>query len=410
MDTPLLIERHKIGIIRIFSRLNIGGPSIHVILLTEGLDRSKFESVLVVGRESAQEGNMLDLAVRHGVNPVIITWLGREISLWNDLRATITLWLLLRKNRPLIVHTHTSKAGFSGRLAAHLAGVPVIVHTFHGHVFSGYFGPFKTKLFIWLEKILAVWSSAIITVSDSLKAQLLARKIAAPDKIEVVPLGLNLEPFLAISQRSNLLREEMGLAPEHFLVGIVGRLVPIKDHRTFLEAAKIVMENDHSVRFVVVGDGELRSKLDRMVQNLGLEKIIYFAGWRMDLAPIYADLDLVALSSRNEGTPVSIIEGSASGKPVVATRVGGVPDMITHGWNGLLVPPENPLALANAILQIKNDPAMAEKFAARARKHAAENYSAARLINNLEDLYLRLIKLKGIKVQCQQGLADTMEC
>jgi glycosyltransferase involved in cell wall biosynthesis len=399
MDTRLLIDPHRIGIIRIFSRLNIGGPSIHVILVTEGLDRSKFESVLVVGREGAQEGNMLDLAMQHGVNPVIIPWLGREISLWNDFRATVALWHLLRKNRPLIVHTHTSKAGFSGRLAARLAGVPVIVHTFHGHVFSGYFSPFRTKIFVWLERILARWSSAIITISDSLKLQLLERKIAAPEKIEVVPLGLILEPFLAISQRSNLLRGEMGLDSSHFLVGIVGRLAPIKDHRTFFEAAKIVVGTDRSVRFVVVGDGELRNELGGMVRNLGLEEVVYFAGWRKDLAPVYADLDLVALTSKNEGTPVSIIEGSASGKPVVATRVGGVPDMITHGWDGLLVPPENPQALADAILQIKNNVPMAEEFAARARKRVAENYGACRLIKDLEKLYLRLIMLKGIKVQ-----------
>jgi glycosyltransferase involved in cell wall biosynthesis len=398
MDTRLLIDPHRIGIVRIFSRLNIGGPSIHVILLTEGLDRSKFESVLVVGRESAPEGNMFDLAMQHGVNPIIIPCLGREISLWNDFRATVLLWRLLRKNRPLIVHTHTSKAGFSGRLAARLAGIPIIVHTFHGHVFSGYFSPSKTKLFVWLEKILASWSSAIITISDSLKSQLLERKIAPPSKIEVVPLGLNLEPFLAVSQPSNLLRREMGLDPSHFLVGIVGRLAPIKDHRTFFEAAKIVVEADPLVRFVVVGDGELRSELGLMVRDLGLEKVVYFAGWRMDLAPIYADLNLVALASKNEGTPVSIIEGSASGKPIVATRVGGVPDMITHGWDGLLVPAENPQALASAILQIRRDAPMAEEFAARARKRVADKYGASRLITDLESLYLRLLKLKGIKV------------
>jgi glycosyltransferase involved in cell wall biosynthesis len=209
-------------------------------------------------------------------------------------------------------------------LAARLAGVPVIVHTFHGHIFSGYFGPLKTRIFVTLERILAAWSTSVITISDSLKMQLLERKIAPPEKIEVIALGLNLEPLLAISQRSNLLRKEMDLDSSHYLVGIVGRLAPIKDHNTFFKAAKIVSEADPSVRFVVVGDGELRPELSQMVQNLGLEYAVYFAGWRKDMAAIYADLDLVVLSSKNDGTPVSIIEGSASGKPVVATSVGGL--------------------------------------------------------------------------------------
>jgi glycosyltransferase involved in cell wall biosynthesis len=398
MDTPPLIASHKIRIIRIFSRLNIGGPSIHVILVTAVLDHAKFESTLVIGQESALEGNMLDMAERYGVKPIIIPCLGREISLWNDLRATLILWRLIRRYRPLIVHTHTSKAGFSGRLAAHLARVPIIVHTFHGHVFSGYFGPFMTQIFVWLERMLARWSDAIITVSDSLKVQLLARKIAPSKKIEVIELGLNLEPYLALSGHSNCLRLEMGLDSSHFLVGIVGRLVPVKDHYNFLEAAKIASKVDPLIRFAVIGNGELREELGQMVRKFGLEKSVYFAGWRKELAPIYADLDLVALTSKNEGTPVSIIEGSAAGKPVVATCVGGVPDMITHGWDGLLVPSEDPQALADAILQIRRNPHMAEEFVARARTRVAEKHSTRRLVMNLEALYFRLIRQKGINV------------
>jgi glycosyltransferase involved in cell wall biosynthesis len=370
------------------------------------LDRSTFASNLVIGQESTHEGNMLDMAAQHGVKPLIIPFLGREISFWNDLRATLALWRLMRKYRPLIVHTHTSKAGFSGRLAAHLAGIPIVVHTFHGHVFSGYFGPVKTWIFILLERILAHWSSAIITISSLLKEQLLQRKIAPAEKIEVIELGLDLEPYLSLSGRSNLLREEMGLPTACYLVGIVGRLVPIKDHRSLLDAAKFVSQEDPMVRFVIVGDGELRAELEQIVRKSGLDKTVYFAGWRKDLAPIYAGLDLVVLSSKNEGTPVSIIEGSAAGKPIVATRVGGVPDMITHDWDGLLVPPENPRALADAILRIRREPRLGEVFAERARNRIAEKHSIDRLIQNMEALYFRLMKQKGIYIQGISNPAD----
>src|SRR6266545_7989098 len=241
-----------IGVVRVFSRLNIGGPSIHVILLTAGLNPAKFQSTLIVGQEGPQEGNMLELAESRGVRPVKIPSLGREISLFNDLWTTFLLWRYMRRVRPKIVHTHTSKAGFSGRLAARLAGVPVIVHTFHGHVFHGYFGPVLTTAFILLERLLARMSDAIVTISQELKKDLLERKIAPEGKMRVIELGLDLESFLAVRGRSGALRNEMNLDGETPLVGIVGRLVPIKDHRTFLEVAGLACKTHPKVCFVVV--------------------------------------------------------------------------------------------------------------------------------------------------------------
>src|SRR5881396_2169749 len=183
----------RISVARIFSRLNIGGPSIHVILVSATLDPSRFQSTLIVGQEGPTEGNMFELAARYGVRPVRIPSLGREISVWNDLWTTMALWRWMRKARPHVVHTHTSKAGFSGRLAARLAGVPVIVHTFHGHVFDGYFGPVLTRMFILLERLLGRLSDAIITISGRLKDELVRRKIAPADKICVIELGLDLD-------------------------------------------------------------------------------------------------------------------------------------------------------------------------------------------------------------------------
>src|SRR5437867_5817808 len=389
----------KISVVRVFSRLNIGGPSIHVILLTAGLNPARFQSTLIVGQEGPQEGNMFELADRYNIHPVKIPSLGREISLLNDLWTTFQLWRYMRRVRPHIVHTHTSKAGFSGRLAAWLAGVPVVVHTFHGHVFHGYFGPVLTNTFIFLERYLARLSDAIITISERLKEDLLERKIAPAEKIQILELGLDLESFVAVRGRTFALRSEMRLDAETPLVGIVGRLVPIKDHRTFLEAAALACKAHPTMRFAIVGDGELRPQLEALTEELGLGNRVYFAGWRKDLASVYADLDLVVISSRNEGTPVSLIEGAAAGKPVVATRVGGIPDLLEDGKNGLLVPSAQPQALCDAMLKVLGTPGLAAALASEGKEQIRRRFGIHRLISDMESLYCSLLERKGISLQ-----------
>ncbi len=389
----------KIRVARIFSRLNIGGPSLHVILLTERLNPQRFETVLLIGHEGLREGNMLQLAHSRGVDPVEIPCLGRELSIWDDFRATIHLWRLLRRLKPAIVHTHTSKAGFTGRLAAMLAGVPIVVHTFHGHVFEGYFGSLLTSVFVRIERILANKSDAVITISAALKNQLLHRKIGSEEKIRTIELGLDLDPFLAIRGPSNVLRARLSLAENVRLVGVIGRLVPIKDHRTFLSAAALVAKEMNTVHFVIVGDGELLNSLKRLSGDLGLDARVHFTGWMYPLAEIYADLDVVVISSRNEGTPVSLIEGAASCKPLIATRVGGIPDMIHDGQDGLIVSPADPQCLAGAILKVLRDPDMASQLALRARERARFRYAASRLVSEIESLYLDLLHRKGLYLQ-----------
>jgi glycosyltransferase involved in cell wall biosynthesis len=388
--------RSKIRVVRVFSRLNIGGPSIHVILLTSRLNAADYESLLLVGKEGPREGNMSDLAARCGIHPIEIECLGRDISLWNDLRGIYLLWRFIKRLKPEIVHTHTSKAGFSGRLAARMAGVPVIVHTFHGHVFEGYFGPALTKLFILLERFLAKNCDALITISKTLKKQLVEKGIAPAEKIEVIELGLELEEFLAVRGRSHTLRRELGLGDETPLVGIIGRLVPVKDHRTFLSAAALVAETISDARFAIIGDGGMLHSLQDQVQKSGLNERVYFTGWKSSLADVYADLDLVVISSRNEGTPVSLIEGAASCKPLVATSVGGIPDMITDGWDGILVPPADSSALAQAILRVLGNPDLSRQMGSRARERVRNRYAADRLLTDIEQLYSRLLQKKGL--------------
>jgi glycosyltransferase involved in cell wall biosynthesis len=387
--------RTKIKIIRIVSRLNIGGPSVNVVLLTAGVDRSRFDSILVCGRENPGEGSMLDYATEHGVVPVTIPEIMGDFRLGRrELRAIVQLYRLIRKERPAIVETHTAKAGFVGRLAARLARVPVVVHIFHGHILDGYFGALKTGLLRQMERTLARMTDAILTVSERVKRDLVTHGVAGPDRIAVMPLGLELEPFLANTRVKGRFRTELGLDGRERLVGIVGRLFPIKNHQLFLEAAELVTRSERQARFVVVGDGTLRLKLEAQARALGIGDRVVFTGWRRDLPSIYADLDLLVISSDNEGTPVVAIEAMASGCPVVATSVGGMPDVVRHGENGVLVPPRSRRELAEGISKILRDQPLRASLGEKARADVRERFDSRRMIADRERLYLGLLAAK----------------
>jgi lipopolysaccharide/colanic/teichoic acid biosynthesis glycosyltransferase/glycosyltransferase involved in cell wall biosynthesis len=389
----------KIKIVRVIARLNIGGPAIHVTNLSAGLDPSRFESLLVTGTENPGEGSLLNAALARGIRPVVIREIVGEASLKpRDLTALIALYRLMRAERPQIVHTHTAKAGFLGRLAARLAGVPLVLHTYHGHVLHGYYGPLKTRLLRGLERALAPMTDRIIAVSEQVKADLVGYGIARPAKISVIRLGFDLEPFLNSETHRGTLRGELGLDNGARLVGIVGRIFPIKNHRLFLEAAALVAGKEASARFVVVGDGILRPEMEEHARRLGIGDRVVFTGWRHDLPRIYPDLDVLVVSSKNEGTPVSAIEAMASGCPVVATRVGGLPDLIDEGTTGSLVPPEDAPALADAILRMLRNRDAARRMGQAARAQVSEQFRVERLICDLEGLYTELLAEKGILV------------
>lgn len=381
-----------VRVMRIIARLNVGGPAVHVALLTAGLNDSAFESRLVTGVLGEGEGDMSYLARELGVEPVVIPSLQREISPAGDVRALRALIRLMHEFRPHVVHTHTAKAGFVGRLAARLAGVPVVVHTFHGHVFHGYFGPRKTRVFIALERLAARGSDVILTVSDRLRDELIGYGIAPAEKIRVLPLGLPLAPLADVEAERGRLRAELGCSTAERLVGIIGRLVPIKNHELFLDAAARVHAEMPEARFVIVGDGERRAALETLVREQGLGDSTYFTGWRSDLPAIYADLNAVVISSHNEGTPVSLIEAMAAGVPVVSTEVGGVADVLSGGAYGRLVPPGDAEALAGGILAaLREGPGERTE---RARRHALEQYDAARLVRDVRALYAALLAQK----------------
>ena len=376
-------------VLRIFSRLNVGGPSIHVILLSAGLRPLGYETRLVVGRESPREGNMLALSAEKDVTCEAMAGLGREIAPLRDLRALAGLVRLMRAWRPAIVHTHTAKAGLLGRLAARVAAVPIVVHTYHGHVLRGYFSPAKTAFFRRLETRLASLADALVAVSDAVKQDLVSLGVARAEKIRVIPLGLELA-HLAGALPRGVLRREAGIPAAAPLVGMVGRLVPIKDAPTFLRAARLVLEARGDARFALVGDGEERPALEALCRELGLDGTVAFFGWRRDLGAVYGDLDVVVNASRNEGTPVALIEALAAARPVVATRVGGTPDVLGDGERGRLVPAADPPALAGAILETLDGSEASRRRAEAGREYVLARHSSDRLIRDVDALYREL--------------------
>lgn len=399
------MESRPIKIVRIIGRLNIGGPAIHAVLLTEGLNDAKTCSILVTGTVGKNEGDMLYFATQHGVSPIIIPELGREISWREDFIALWKLFKILRKERPDIVHTHTSKAGTLGRLAAILARVPIRIHTFHGHFFHGYFGRFKTGLLLFVERMLAHFTTRIIAISEAQLVDLSCRyRVAAREKFALVPIGLDLAALIQI-QRTG----ERGCASGgscEVQVGFVGRLVPIKNPQMALRVfAKLLQPSlvRVTVHFVIAGDGELKAELEAQVIQLGLRERVKFIGWQSDAADLYARLDMVALTSLNEGTPLVLIEAMASALPFVCTRVGGVSDLVfgpeeimRHDdgrplfslfANGALVESGDEEGFGAAIRFLLNDRERMRRMGQAGREFVGTRFSKERLVRDIQALY-----------------------
>jgi len=373
--------------------MNVGGPAIHATLLSRGLDPDRYESHLVYGAEGRHEGNYLEM---HGLQLDrlhLVPALGREIHPWRDRQALAEIRRIARVVRPHIVHTHTAKAGVLGRWAAWRLGVPVIVHTFHGHVFDGYFSAARTQAFVLAERALARITTRLVTVSDDVREQILARGIGRPDRFEVIRLGLDLDGFQASERRAGELRRELGLSADAATVGIVARLVPIKAHEVFFDMAADVARRRPGTVFLVVGDGERRAELEQVVRDRGLTGAVHFLGWRADLDRVYADLDVVVLTSRNEGSPVALIEAMAAGRPVVATRAGGVAELV--GDAGLLADVDDAPGLASHVTALLEDRGRRDQLGRQARSRVIPWYSHQRLLSDIDSFYARLLTETG---------------
>lgn len=397
-------ELNQTRIVRIIARLNVGGPAKHVTWLTAGLHDANYRSVLVAGSVPAGEEDMGYFADEAGVKPFYIPEMSREISV----KDAITVWKLYRlflRERPDIVHTHTAKAGTVGRVAGFfyrwltpgtLVGRPracKFVHTYHGHVFHSYYGRGRTQFFLTVERLLArLVTDRLIVVSEQQGAEIGNHfRVGRPGQIKVVPLGLDLSVFADHASRRARFREELGIDDETVLVGIVGRLTEIKNHRMFLNSVARLPKNETpKMRFVVIGDGSLRQDLEQQARSLGLQSEVIFTGGRRDPEYFYPALDIVALTSLNEGTPLTLIEAMANARPVVATSVGGVVDLIGDD-RGIRVPSGNEEAFASALQRLAADPQLQKDLGTRGLEFVERVYRKERLVEDIKRLYDELL-------------------
>lgn len=398
-------------IVRIIARLNVGGPAKHVVWLTSGLEEAGYRSLLVAGTVPEGEEDMSYFAEQTGVTPLYIPEMSREISL-KDAVTTWKLFRLMLRERPDIVHTHTAKAGTVGRVAGFLyrwltPGVLVgrprpckFVHTYHGHVFHSYYGRLKTGVFLTIEKVLAKWATdRIVVVSEQQKNEInQAFRVGRTDQTRVVRLGLDFGIFADHESRRAKFRDELGVDDETVLVGIVGRLTEIKNHEMFLQSAARV--DLPKVRFVIIGDGSLREILEAESRSLGLERKVIFAGGRKDPEYFYPALDICALTSRNEGTPLTLIEAMANARPVIATSVGGVVDLlgdiVEEGAysiceRGISVRPYDVDAFAAGLGRLIEDKNLQNQLGQRGFEFVDHNYRKERLLEDIKDLYGQLL-------------------
>ncbi len=408
-------------IVRIIARLNVGGPAKHVVWLNEALQDDEFESVLITGRVPAGEEDMSYFAEQNSVKPIFIEQMSRELSP----KDIVSLWKIYRQiinEKPDIIHTHTAKAGTIGRTAGFLyrwltlktlIGKPrkvKIIHTFHGHIFHGYYSDLKTKVFLFIEKFLAKFATdKIIVISEQQRYEINeVYKVGKSQQFEVIRLGLDLKTFEDWKSKKEILRNEIGVKDDEILVGLVGRLTEIKNHEMFLKVAKIYNDEAKNsdlpnIKFVIIGDGHRRDALEKTVKDFGIESSVIFVGNREDADVFYAGLDIVALTSLNEGTPLSLIEAMANEKAIVSTSVGGVVDLLgettneTDGFKicerGIRVESEDAESFYKALIYVTKDKTLRSAFGKNSKNFVLKNYVVSRLVADIKTLYRSLTKV-----------------
>jgi glycosyltransferase involved in cell wall biosynthesis len=385
----------RVKIIHVITRFDKGGSAENTFLTVQGLDKERYDVVLITGpaRElqmSDQEAMAVEASLSalesNGVRRVVIQEFIRDLAPLSDWQALMRLCGLFRKERPVIVHTHTSKAGMLGRWAAFFAGVPVIIHTPHGHVFWGYFNRFKTAVFILLERWSARITTRIVTLTHREMMDHVRFRIAPEEKFTVVHSGVDLNLYSGYAEDILKVRQDMDLPQDAFVVGTTGRLTAVKGHIHLLRAAAGILKHRKDIYFVLLGDGELRDDLRVYADQEAIIQNVRFLGWRSDVASALSALDVFVFPSLNEGMGKAIVEAMAMGKPVIASAVGGIPDLVVHGENGLLVPPADSEALAQAILDLYENPDKRESMGEAGKATAAE-YGVDAMLLKIEDLY-----------------------
>ncbi len=404
-------------IVRIIARLNVGGPARHVVWLTKELQTDEFSSVLLTGTVPEGEEDMSYFAEDNEVKPIFIEEMSRELSP----KDVVSLWKVFRQikgEKPDIIHTHTAKAGTIGRVAGFLyrwltwktlIGKPrrvKLVHTYHGHVFHSYYGNLKTSVFLFIEKTLARFATDKIVVISGQQFKEIHNDfgVGRDNQFKIVPLGIDLAPFQDWRGKRNILRSEIGANDEDVLVGIVGRLTEIKNLSLFLNVIKLYKERKTSdfprLKFVIVGDGHLRKVLETEAETLGIKDVVKFLGNRNDTDVFYAGLDIVALTSLNEGTPLSLIEAMANEKAIISTAVGGVVDLLgevrknTNSFKicerGISMPSDDAELFYQGLIYLAKDKNLRVELGNEGKKYITARYSKERLVDDIKQLYRHL--------------------
>jgi len=393
--TPIYMPR----VLRIINRFNIGGPTYNATFLSAFLS-DDFETLLVGGLPEPDEEDSLYIPEKYGVKPLLIKEIQRTPNFKSDRIAYNKLKEIILEFKPDIVHTHASKAGALGRKAALACNVPVIVHTFHGHVFHSYFGRLKTALFQFIERQLAAKSTKIIAISPLQKEELSQQfHICKPEKIAVIPLGFDLGQFQEnLAEKRRVTREKYQLEDDEVAVAIVGRLAPIKNHALFLSVIELLAQKKCTARFFIVGDGMEKERIEREVARLTkmFDVRIEMTSWIKDIATFNAGMDIMCLTSNNEGTPVSLIEAQACNLPVVSTDVGGVKDILIPDETGFVVPKNDANAFARSLEKLIESKALRNEMSKKSWTFVKNKFHYSILVQQTESLYRDLLQNKKI--------------
>jgi glycosyltransferase involved in cell wall biosynthesis len=390
----------QVRILRLIARLNMGGPALHVAYLTRGLDERGYKTTLGAGSLARGEGSMAFVAEELGVEVHTVPQLHREVSPVLDPVSVARVAKLIREVRPHILHTHTAKAGAIGRSAAVIAGdarPPIVVHTFHGHVLRGYFDPVRTAVYRNVERELARVTTRLVAVSPEVRDELVGLDVAPAEKFSVIRLGIDLDRRIVDAAADGLeLRRAFGVPEGAFVVGWIGRMTAIKHLPDVLAAFARVLESGIDARLCLVGDGPDREEVEQRAHELGIARFTLYLGYQRDIASYYALFDTLLLPSGNEGTPVVAIESLAAGTPVVATRVGGVPDVVSDGIDGFLTRIGDVGELSAALEKLARDPALREEMGRAGRERTLPRYRVDRLVDDVDALYRELLAERGL--------------
>jgi glycosyltransferase involved in cell wall biosynthesis len=388
----------KIKLLRVITRMDFGGSAVDAADMIFGMDRELIESHLVCGSVSQLSDTELAELRAACASFTVIPELKRDPSPVNDLKALWKLYRFIRRGRFDIVHAHTSKAGFVGRLAARLAGTPVIVYSTHGHIFYGFFSSLKTKIFVVLEKIGARCSDRICCLTELEIEDHCKFEIGRREQFIVMPSGVHLEKYMQPVTPPEEIRKQLDIPGDAPVIGTVARLDPVKGGKYLVDAFALLRGMEPAPYLIFVGDGEDRETLEARVQVLGVESRVRFTGLRRDVPDLLHIMDVFVMPSLNEGYGKAIVEAMCAGLPIVATAVGGVPSLIQNSVNGLLVPPADPEALAAAIKKLLDAPEQSRALARAALAGAGDKFSVSVMNHATERIYINLLqeKLPGL--------------